>query len=132
MYLSFLNEEEQKDFLELARYSMGLNGEYKDSEEKVLLNYKYECHLEDYLASRQDQIEAIIEAFTKSTDKVKKIVLIELYGVLSADNEVCEKESKFFGELAAKLDVDGFMLKRIIRWVEAMNDLVEEGLNLIG
>jgi len=131
MYLNVLNKDEQKDFLELARYSMGLNGEYKSEEERILTNYKFECHLAEYTACRQDDIEEIINTFSKSTKKIKKIILIELFGILLADGEVCDKEASFVDTLSIKFDMEDYEVSRIQRWVQAMNDIVQEGFELI-
>jgi hypothetical protein len=131
MYLTMLNKEEQKDFLELARYAMGLNGEYKDEEESMLMNYKFECHLVEYKAFRQGDIENIIDTLSKSTKKVKKIILVELFGILLADGEVCNEEGKFIDNLSNRFQVEEYDVKRMYRWVEAMNDIVQEGYELI-
>ena len=82
MYLNLLNKDEQQNFLELARYSMGVNGEHKKEEEEVLLGYKFECQLVEYKANRQDEIEKIITILGASTKKVRKIILIEILGLL--------------------------------------------------
>lgn len=131
MYLDLLNKEEQQDFLELARYSMGLNGEYKQEEEEVLLGYKYECQLVDYKAYRQKDINKIIRNLSSSTKKVKKIILVELFGILLADGEVCDEEAKFVNVLSQEFRIKEYEVARIQRWVEAMNDIFQEGYELI-
>lgn len=131
MYLELLHKDEQKSFLELARYSMGLNGEYKAEEEEMLLSYKHECQLVEYMANRQDEIEQIISSLKASTIQVKKIILVELLGIMLADGEVCDNESKFLYKLSEELDVSEYEVKRIRRWVEAMNDIVQEGYELV-
>ncbi|WP_373002032.1 TerB family tellurite resistance protein [Sulfurimonas sp.] len=131
MYLDLLNKQEQEDFLELARYSMGLNGEHKAEEEAILTNYKYECQLVEYIAHRQEDIKKIILTLKGSTKKVKKIILVELFGILLADGEVCEEEAKFVDILAEGFRIKEYEVDRIQRWVEAMNDIVQEGYELI-
>ena len=131
MYLDLLNKKEQKFFLELARYSMGLNGEQKAEEEEILLSYKYECQLVNYSAHKQDDIQKIINHLKGSFKKVKKIILIELFGIMFADNEYCAKEEEFMNNLAEQFDIKGYELSRIQRWVEAMNDIAQEGYELI-
>lgn len=131
MYLELLNKEEQKDFLELARYSIKLKDEQKEEEEAVLLSYKYECQLVDYKSYRQDKIDEIISNLASSSIKVKKIILIELLGIFYADGELCEKESNFLSNLSEKFQIEKYELNRIKRWVEAMNDIVSEGYQLI-
>lgn len=131
MYLDLLNKEEQQDFLELARYSMGRNGRHKQEEEEVLLGYKYECQLVEYKEYRQEDIDKIIKNLSASTKKVKKIILIELFGILLADGEVCEQESEFIDMLSNEFQIKEYEVGRIQRWVEAMNDIVQEGYELI-
>jgi len=131
MYLDLLNKQEQQDFLELARYSMGLNGEHKKEEEAVLTGYKYECQLVEYTAYRQDDIQKIIFALRASTKKIKKIILVELFGILLADGEVCDNEAKFVDMLSAEFRIKEYEVARIQRWVEAMNDIFQEGYEII-
>jgi len=131
MYLDLLNRDEQKNFLEIARYSMGLDGEHKAEEEEVLTGYKYECQLVDYTAHRQDEIEKIINNLRASTKKVKKIILVELIGIFLADGEMCDAESNFLNKLSEEFNIKEHELNRIKRWVEAMNDIVHEGYELI-
>lgn len=132
MYLNLLSKKEQEDFLELARYSMGLNGEYKNEEEEILLNYKFECHLVEYKAYRQEDIENIIVNLSKSSKQIKKVIFIEIFGILLADGEICEDESIFVQKLTSVFQFEAYEVKRLQRWVEAMNDIVQEGHELIG
>lgn len=131
MYLNLLNKDEQQNFLELARYSMGVNGEHKKEEEEVLLGYKFECQLVEYKANRQDEIEKIITILGASTKKVRKIILIEILGIFQADGEICNKETEFLNKLSQEFNIEEYEVKRIKRWVEAMNDIVQEGYELI-
>ena len=131
MYLNLLNKDEQQNFLELARYSMGVNGEHKKEEEEVLLGYKFECQLVEYKANRQDEIENIITILGASTKKVRKIILIEILGIFQADGEICNKETEFLNKLSQEFNIEEYEVKRIKRWVEAMNDIVQEGYELI-
>lgn len=131
MYLDLLNKDEQKNFLELATYSMGLNGEHKKEEEEILRGYKYECQLIDYTAHKQNEIGKIINSLRASTKKVKKIVLIELLGIFQADGEICNEESQFLDKLSNEFNIKEHELNRIKRWVDAMNDIVQEGYELI-
>jgi hypothetical protein len=105
MYLDLLNKEERESFLELARFSIGLNGESKEEEEEVLSGFKHECQMADYVAHRQESIDKIILSLKGSTKKIKKIILIELFGILLADGEVCENEAKFIDSLAESFDI---------------------------
>ena len=131
MYLSELNIGEKKNFLELAKHAMGLNGEDKEEELEVFTSFIHECGLPSYDLQKQDNIESVIKVLAKSEIKMKRIVLIELFGVLLADGDVCEAEEDFMAKLANAFNIESYEYKRYQRWVEAMNDIVSEGYNLI-
>lgn len=131
MYLELLSKKEQENFLELAKYSMSINGEEKKEEEAVFLSYKYECKLVDYKLSKQDQIDNIILNFKNSTKEVKRIILIELLAIFYSDGEVCERETIFLLKLIKSFKIEEYELNRLKRWVEAFNDMIKEGYSLI-
>lgn len=131
MYLSELNIGEKKNFLELAKYAMSLNGEYKEEELEIYNSFVHECGFESYQTVKQQDIESVIKVLIKAKEKSKRIVLVELFGILLADNEVCEDEQVFIDNLASSFEIDRYETKRYQRWVEAMNDLVNEGYSLI-
>jgi len=131
MYLSELNITEKNNFLELAHYAMGVNGAHKESEKEIFEAYSQECGIGDYKLLHQDKINEVIEQLAQSEEQTKKIIILEIFGVLLADGEYCEVEKSFMENLAESLDVDNFLLKKIKRWVQAMNDLVGEGYSMI-
>jgi len=131
MYLSELNIGEKKNFLEITKYAMGLNGQYKEEEVEVFTSFTHECGLSTYDLQKQDSIESVIKVLAKSETKMKRIVLIELFGVLLADGDVCDEEEEFMAKLANAFNIESYEYKRYQRWVEAMNDIVSEGYNLI-
>jgi len=93
MFLNMLNERESKDFLELALIAMNINGIIKESEKAVFQTYKMETGLQDYELVGKDYNQ-LVTVFQASTKKVKKAIIIELAGVLDADEEVYENERK--------------------------------------
>jgi hypothetical protein len=131
MYLNELSIGEKKNFLELAHYAMGLNGEFKDEEQEIFQSFVYECDLPSYSLDKQEKIDTVIKVLAKSEAKNKRIVLIELFGILLADGEVCDAESKYMDKVSLAFDFQDYELKKIQRWVEAMNDLVKDGYSLI-
>jgi hypothetical protein len=131
MYLSELNITEKRNFLELAHYAMGVNGAHKESEQEILEAFYAECNIGEYELSQQDQISLVIEQLAKTEEQIKKIIILEIFGVLLADGEYCDAEKNFMASLAESLEVDNYLLKKIKRWVQAMNDLVGEGYSMI-
>lgn len=131
MYLSELNIGEKKNFLELAKYAMGLNGEHKEEEIDIYNSFVNECGMKNYHVDKQDNIESVIKVLSKSEDKIRRIVMVELFGILLADNEICENEQIFIDKISSSFEIDRYESMRFQRWVEAMNDLVGEGYSLV-
>lgn len=131
MYLYLLNNEERKSFLELATFAMDLDGIRKKEEESLLEDYKNECQLTDYIVCKQNEIEKVITTLRSSVKKIKKIILLELSGIFISDSNLTEDELKFLEKLSSEFNIKEYELKKIIRWVEAMNDIVKEGYEII-
>lgn len=131
MYLDLLNQNEQMNFLELAHHSMGLDGIHHENEKEVFNSYKYECQLIDYEISKQSNIGIVIDSLCLSSMKNKRIILLELFGILLADGHVCDDEQSFMNTLAKRFDINTDELEKIHKWVIAMNQIVEVGYKLI-
>lgn len=131
MYLNALNNKEKESFLKLAHYSMEIDGVIKDEEKAILKNFIFECQLIDYDISYDENIDVIADTLTVSSTKVKKIIILELLGVLLADGDYHETEQGFIKNLAEKFNVKDFEVNRMERWVEAFNDMVREGYSLV-
>ena len=80
---------------------------------------------------KQESIDSVIKVLAKSSAKSRKILLIELFGILLADGSVCDAEAAFMDRLAIAFNFEDYQVRKIHRWVEAMNDIVEEGYSLI-
>ncbi|WP_160064997.1 hypothetical protein [Psychromonas sp. L1A2] len=133
MYLNVLTKNERKDFLNLAKHSMSLNGQIKEEEEEIYHSFVHECELHGYQAKVEDEhIRKSISAFSTAERTTKHAVLIELFGILLADEEICEAERKFMDKLTIAFDFAEYEVKKIERWVLSMNDLVREGYRMVG
>jgi len=57
--------------------------------------------------------------------------MVELFGILIADGEVSQEEAEFIDTLAEQFRIKEYEVARMQRWVEAMNDIFQEGYELI-
>lgn len=132
MFLATLENNERKLFLNLAYHAMGLNGEMKEEELEIYQSFQHECNLHNYKAADDTQaLESSISDISKLSREKKNAIFIELFGILLADDEICDAERDFMDQLTKAFDYEDFEVKRIERWVLAMNDLVREGYRLV-
>lgn len=130
MFLNLLNEKEGKNFLELAKIAMMVNGIAKESEMVVFKTFRTELGLPDY-ELKGKELDPIITEFQSSTKRAKKVVMLELGGMLDADEEFDDNEKAWFNKVGSQLGFRESELKKMMRWVFDFNDLVGEAITFI-
>ena len=130
MFLNMLNEKEQKNFMELAAIAMSVDGKIEESEQEVIDVYRREMNLHDYEIKNKEQKE-LITAFQASTKKIKRAVIIELAGVLDADEIIDENEEKWIMKIGQEWGFRASEIRRMVRWTQDFNDLLAEGYDII-
>ena len=130
MFLNMLNKKEQKNFMELATIAMVLDGKIEESEKQIIEVYRREMDLHDYVIQNKDQKE-LITAFQASTKKIKRVVIIELAGVLDADEIIDENEENWIMKIGEEWGFRASEIRRMVRWTQDFNDLIGEGYDII-
>ena len=131
MFLGMLNEREGKNFLELANIAIMANGdEAKETEKAVLQAFKLELEMQDYVIKNKKQ-EELVTAFQASTKKIKKAVIIELAGVLDADEGIDDVEDSWIKKLGEDFGFRDSEIKKMVRWTQDFNDLLHEAYEYI-
>ena len=130
MFLNMLNEKEQKNFMELAAIAMSVDGKIEESEKEVIDVYRREMNLHDYEIKNKEQKE-LITAFQASTKKIKRAVIIELAGVLDADEIIDENEENWIMKIGQEWGFSASEIRRMVRWTQDFNDLLAEGYDII-
>ena len=130
MFLTMLNDKERKNFLELAHIAMNLSDDEKKAEAAVVHSFRREMELDDYKIANKS-LDDLVTAFNSSTKKAKRVVIIELAGVLDADEEIDNKEESWINKLGIDLGFSEAELRKLIRWTQDFNDLLQEGYRYI-
>lgn len=130
MFLNLLNEKEGKNFLELATIAMKVSGVIKESEQAVFDTYRMELRQPDYIVTNKE-LKDIVTAFQASTKRVKRAIIIELAGVLDADEEIDASEESWILKLGVDWGFRDAEIRKMIRWTQDFNDLLAEGYEYI-
>lgn len=126
MFLSLLNEKEGKNFLELANIAMSVDGDADEQERNVFSTYRFELGLNDYKIQKKEY-KSIVMELKCSKKRVLRAIIIELAGMMDADEEIEKVEENWLLKLGADLDFRDFELRKLIRWTQDFNDLLAEG-----
>lgn len=126
MFLGLLNEKEGKNFLELAAIAMNVDGKVVEKERNVFSTYRFELGLEKYEVKNKDY-KNIIRELKSSRTRVLRAIIIELAGMMDADEEIEKVEETWLLKLGADLDFRESEMRKMIRWTQDFNDLLAEG-----
>jgi uncharacterized tellurite resistance protein B-like protein len=131
MYLHLLSKPEQELFLELAHHAMFTDKKVSVDEKEIFDTYVHECQLFEYTLQHKEDLDYVLNELAKSKKMAKKLILVELLGVVLADDEYNELEKEFIEKTANAFGVNDYELSRLQRWVEDFNDIVERGFELV-
>ena len=126
MFLNILDKNERKNFLELATIAIKTDGDMNASESAVFETYRMEMGIQEYILQNKDY-DQLLTSFNVSSKKVKRAIMIELAGVLDADEEVNEIEQEWIKKIGADLGFSETEIRKMVRWAEDFNDLLKEG-----
>ena len=126
MFLNILDKNERKNFLELATIAIKTDGAMNTCESAVFETYRMEMGIQEYILQDKNY-DQLLTSFNVSSKKVKRAIMIELAGVLDADEEVNEIEQKWIKKIGADLGFSETEIRKMVRWAEDFNDLLKEG-----
>lgn len=75
--------------------------------------------------------EDIVSLFQGSRKPIKRAIIIELAGVLDADDTIDEVENEWINKLGEDWGFRNNEIKKMVRWTQDFNDLLNEGLEYI-
>lgn len=130
MFLNELNNEEKKAFLCLSVHAANANGVFEDEERAMMEEYCKEMGIAFFDTKNTQPLEEIMDIFQKSSKRVKKIVLLEILGLLYSDETYDDDEKKFVAEYGLKVGVSqeeiDMITFHIKRYLDVVNDIAIE------
>lgn len=132
MYLSLLEEEKKRVFLELAYEMAFLDNDFSEKEQLMIESYCNEMQIDVPSVIRARSMADLIETIKEEwEEREKKIVLFEIIGLAMIDGNYDEKERK---SIASMTEVFGLrdkfrdeceiLLKEYVEMQSRMNILV--------
>ncbi|HNZ26572.1 MAG TPA: hypothetical protein PK385_00440 [Spirochaetota bacterium] len=130
MFLRYLNEKEQKYFLELAYLIANCDNDFIDEEKIMIEQYRDEMMLSEleYKIQGKD-LDEIVDFFKNASDIKKNYIIFEALGIIYSDNKFADEEKEVLNRLKAafkindkKIDV---MVKKLLELKKIYNDLMK-------
>jgi len=103
MFLGRLSEKEKNAFLSLSVHASNSNGVFAEEEKMMIREYCKEMEIPFFDVEKTISLDKVVELFKESELSIKKIVLLEILGLLYSDGVVDDSEKKFVNEYAKKI-----------------------------
>ena len=103
MFLGRLSEKEKNAFLSLSVHASNSNGVFAEEEKMMIREYCKEMEIPFFDVEKTIPLDKVVELFKESELSIKKIVLLEILGLLYSDGVVDDSEKKFVNEYAKKI-----------------------------
>lgn len=131
MFLNRLSNEEKKAFIGLSVYAAMCNGDFHDKEKDMIEEYCKEMGIAFFDAENITSLSEIINLYSKSETATKRIVLMELLGLMYTDGNFDDKEKEFVKKIAQgiglnqhDIDVQQKVLQKYMAVIEEMTKAI--------
>lgn len=104
MFLNELSKKESIAFVNLVEILAKIDGVFAQKEKDLLNEYIEELSLTNETLQNLD-FESVVRELEASTDRVKNIIYLELFGLALVDGSYEEEEVQFLKGLAAKFNI---------------------------
>lgn len=105
MFLNYLSQKEKEIFWNIANMVVRVDGELAQEEMDMLEEYKREMQSDFCFDETKVDKLAILDELKDSSMQVKKIIYLELYGLVYADKKYTIEERTFMSKIQENFDI---------------------------
>ena len=131
MFLNRLDLREKQTFISLAFNGANINGIVAEEELQMIEEYCKEMDIVLFDSANIKSIDEVIAIFSISDDEIKKIVLLELLGLMYADGDFDDVEKEFVIKVANGIGVSDEKVSAIQELMVKYIDVTRELLGCI-
>lgn len=114
MFLNQLENKNKRLFLKVCVLASLANGVFAKEEREMINAYCKEMNVPEEVPDCPEPLNDILEELAKNTsEKEKKIIVLEILGLLRSDGSYDDMEKTFADTLAEKLDVPNHVFDQI-------------------
>jgi len=130
MFLGLLNKKEKVAFLKLAHHVARSDGDFSEKQNEIISTYCFEMQVDDIsYEEKQFDLKNILNNFT--TDKSKKIAMLEIMALIYSDNIVHEEEQKLIDAILETFGFSKLVAHLYLEWTKTILSVSEQGKLLI-
>lgn len=113
MFLNLLQENNKELFLKICVHASLANEIFAEEEKEMIYAYCREMNIAEHIPDEVEEFEQIVGSLVMQADDVeKKIIILEILGLVKADGIYDEKEKRFMRKLLEGMKVQTDVLGR--------------------
>ncbi len=126
MFLNQLSQKEKEAFLSLSVHAANANGIFAAEEKILIQDYCKEMDIPSFDESSAMNMDQALEVFEESSIHIKRIVLLELLGLIFSDGEYDITEKQFVFQAAEKLNISKAEADELSKLIVKYLDILKE------
>ena len=126
MFLSKLKSEEKEYFLDLGIHLASSDGDFSDVEKENIKQMCQEMAIEERFDAKLNFEEALGQISEISDAYERKIVMIELAGIIMADGICTSEEKDHLKKIAEAMDINESECDTVIKLVSSLYGIYRE------
>ena len=123
MFLNQLSYQEKKMFLDLSIHIAKANDELAAEEKAMISAYCTEMQLPPIELYETEPLETVTSYFTLADEHVKKIVLLESFGLVYADGDFDNAETAMIKKFADEIGISEDMFNKLHKAIRDYYDV---------
>lgn len=124
MYLNRLNDNQKELFIDISIHAAESNNEFAEQEKELINQY---CNEMNIFPARYTANSTLDDAMNKliniSTEEEKRMIVVELTGLVLSDNNFDKFEQQFMDDLSQKLKLDNNQIAYLIRQLNSLTEI---------
>ena len=127
MFLNQLSNHEKEAFISLSIHAAKANGIFEEEERILIEEYCREMAIEKPDLKSTMTLEEVEVVFSKSEHHIKKIVLLEIFGLVYSDGQYDSEEKGFINDFVQEIGLGTEeaekLQKLIIKYLEVLKEI---------
>ena len=126
MFLNQLSEKEKEAFISLSVHVSNSNGIFADEEKVMIQEYSKEMEIPEYDTNEAKSIEEIINVFKSSELHIKKVIMLEVLGLVYSDGFYDAEEENFIKKFSDDIGLADEIVESLTVAIKKYSDALKE------
>ena len=127
MFLNYLKEESKENFLKLCLAAAQANNVIEKEEEQLMYAYCKELGIKEQIPSGDIDVESVLSELKEKTNIIeKRVISLEILGLMYSDGEYDSSEKEFVDELVNKFEITKDELEKIDKLLNEYSEVYKK------